>query len=339
MKSNRNIYLQAILLAGALLTSSAWAVSGSCTYTASGSGIGGTGMGGTGMIAKGTGMGGTGMKPGSELAELKVAGNVIYSHGSVEAQSNGLTRLLTKGDPVCVGETIVTRQSGMVQIRMVDDGLIAIRPQTQLKIEKFAYDGTDQDSSMISLFKGASRFVTGKLGKMYPQNDLIHTPNATIGVRGTDHEAVVILPGGAYPSGTYDKVNMGITFIRTDKGEIDIHPNQVGLAADMAKLPTLLNTVPEFYRVDPSMKGRNEQSEQGKSGEGSSGRKMEGSSREQTGKGAEYGHPSETGPGKIESRDNYLDLRSPESASPMQMPNSQETPSIQQSPESSGHSD
>jgi len=336
MKSNRNIYLQAILLAGALLTSSAWAAPGSCTYTASGSGIGGTGisgtgMGGTGIIAKGTGIGGTGMKPGSELAELKVAGNVIYSHGSVEAQSNGLTRSLTKGDPVCVGETIVTRQSGMVQIRMVDDGLIAIRPQTQLKIEKFAYDGTDQDSSMISLFKGASRFVTGKLGKMYPQNDLIHTPNATIGVRGTDHEAVVILPGGAYPSGTYDKVNMGITFIRTDKGEIDIHPNQVGLAADMAKLPTLLNTVPEFYKVDASMRDRHEQSEQGKSGEGSS--------RERTGKGTEYGHPSETGHGKIESRDNYLDLRSPESASPMQMPNSQETPSIQQSPESSGHSD
>ncbi len=346
MKSNQNIYLQAILLAGVLLTSSAWAVSGSCTYAASGSGIGGTGisgtgMGGTGIIAKGTGIGGTGMKPGSELAELKVAGNVIYSHGSVEAQSNGRTRLLAKGDPVCVGETIVTQESGMVQIRMVDNGLIAIRPQTQLKIEKFAYDGTDQDASVISLFKGASRFVTGELGKMYPQNDLIHTPNATIGVRGTDHEAVVILPGssGGYPSGTYDKVNLGITFIRTDKGEIDIHPNQVGLAADMAKLPALLNTIPGFYKVDPSMRDRNEQSEQGKSGEGSSDRKMKGSSREQTGKGAEYGHPSKTGPGKIESRDNYLNLRSPESASPMQMPNSQETPSIQQLPESSGHSD
>ena len=168
MKFNRNIYLRAILLSGALLTSSAWAASGSCTYAASGTGIGGTGisgtgMGGTGIIAKGTGMGGTGMKPGIEIAELKVAGNVIYSRGPVEAQSNGRTRPLAKGDPVCVGETIVTLQSGMVQIRMVDDGLIAIRPQTQLKIEKFAFNGTDQDSSLIFLFKGASRFVTRKL--------------------------------------------------------------------------------------------------------------------------------------------------------------------------------
>jgi hypothetical protein len=345
MKSNR-IYLQAILLSGALLTSSAWAAPGSCTYTASGSGIdgtgiSGTGMGGTGIIAKGTGMGGTGMKPGSELAELQVAGNVIYSHGPVEAQSNGRTRLLAKGDPVCVGETIVTAQSAMVQIRMVDDGLIAIRPQTQLKIEKFAYNGTDQDTSLMSLFKGASRFVTGKVGKMYPQNDLIHTPNATIGVRGTDHEAAVILPGnsGGYPSGTYDKVNLGITFIKTDKGEIDILPNQVGLAEDMAKLPALLNTVPEFYKVDPSSRGRNEQHEKGKSGDGSSDRKMDGSSRERTGKGTEYVQPSETGHRKIESRDNYLDLKSPGSASPMEMPNSQEAPSIQQLPETSDHSD
>lgn len=338
MKSNRNIYLQAILLSGALLTSSAWAASGSCTYNASGSGIGGTGisgtgMGGTGIIAKGTGMGGTGMKPGIEAAELKVAGNVIFSHGPVEAQSNGRTRLLAKGDPVCVGETIVTLQSGMVQIRMVDDGLIAIRPGTQLKIEKYAYNGTDNDASLISLFEGASRFVTGKMGKMYPQNDLIHTPNATIGVRGTDHEAVVILPGGAYPSGTYDKVNMGITFIRTDKGEIDIHPNQVGLAADMAKLPTLLNTIPEFYKIDASMKVRNEQSEHGKSGDGSAHKKMEESFREQTGKGAEFAHPSEMGSKPSESHGNPIDMGRPESAAPLQLP---ETPSIPQLPQTLG---
>ncbi len=78
MKSDRNIYLQATLLAGALLTSSAWAASGGCSYPVAATG--GTGMGGTGMIAKGTGMGGTGMT---------LAGNVIYSHGTVNAQSNG----------------------------------------------------------------------------------------------------------------------------------------------------------------------------------------------------------------------------------------------------------
>ena len=339
MKSNRNIYLRAILLSAALLTSSAWAASGSCTYNASGSGIGGTGisgtgMGGTGIIAKGTGMGGTGMKPGSELAELKVAGNVIFSHGPVEAQSNGRTRLLAKGDPVCVGETIVTQQSGMVQIRMVDDGLIAIRPRTQLKIENFAYNGTDHDASLISLFQGVSRFVTGKLGKMHPQNDLIHTPNATIGVRGTDHEAAVILPGssGGYPSGTYDKVNQGITFIRTDKGEIDIYPNQVGLAVNMEEIPALLKGIPDFYNNDTSLKDKNNQSEQGKTGEGSADKKIGESFREQTGKGAEFAHPSETGSTPSEPTGNPIDMGLPESVAPAELPESPALPDMPESP-------
>jgi hypothetical protein len=324
MKSDRNIYLQVVLLAGALLTPSAWAASTSCAYPASATG--GTGMGGTGMIAKGTGMGGTGMK---------LAGNVIYSHGAVNAQSNGRSRLLAKGDPICVGETIVTSQSGMAQIRMVDDAIIAVRPETQMKIDKYAYNGTNSDASLISLFKGASRFITGKLGKLHPQFDLIKTPNATIGVRGTDHEATVILPGnsGGYQSGTYDKVMQGVTYIKTDSGEIDIHPNQVGLAADITKLPTLLNSIPEFYKTDSSMRGRSEQSDHGKSGDGRSDSGIEGSSRGQN------DHRSESGPAKRESRDSYLDLRSPDSRSPLEMPESQtlggtsETPSM---PESNG---
>lgn len=314
-----------------MLTSAVWAASAGCTYTASG-----TGIGGTGMIAKGSGIGGT----GSSLTQLKVAGKVLYSHGLVEAQNNGRTRTLAKGDPVCVGETIMTRPSGMAQIRMVDNGLIAIRPETQLKIEKYDYSGTDKDASLISLVKGASRFVTGQLGKMHPQFDLVQTPNATIGVRGTDHEAAVILPGnsGGYPSGTYDKVIQGITFIRTDKGEIDIHPNQVGLAENMGALPSLLKAVPDFYRIDPARKDRFELSGHRKAGEGSTEKNIEGHQREQAGKETGSDHHAETGSSSRESRGNYLDLQAPESAAPIGMPSGTDTPATQLLPESSGQS-
>jgi hypothetical protein len=350
MKNNPVIYIGAILLSGALFTSSVWAASGSCTYAASGTGIGGTGisgsgMGGTGMLAKGTGMGGTGMKSAIEIAELKVAGNIISSSGSVEAQSYGRTRLLAKGDSVCVGETIVTQQSGMVQIKMIDDGLIAIRPQTQLKIEKFAYNGTDQDTSLISLLKGASRFVTGKLGKLHPQNDLIHTPYATIGVRGTDHVATVILPGNisGYVTGTYDMVNQGITFIKTDKGEIDILPSQVGMAASMAEAPAMLNGIPEFYRQDGAAQGKGEMPEKGKVGEGGSDGKMNESVREKTGNGTETPRPSsESGSVSGETHGNMPESITPESPeipdnggiSVPELPESPNVPELPQNPES-----
>lgn len=219
----------ALLATLAVYGGSAWATTGGCIYARSG-----TGMGGTGSIAQRVSVG-------------KIAGNVILSRGAVKAQSRGYTRSLAKGDTVCVGETIVTAKSGSAQIRMADDGMITVRPQTKFKIKKFVYRGTRKDNSLFALLRGALRVVTGKIGHRNPQNDLISTPTATIGVRGTDHEATVILSGGKYPAGTYDKVNTGVTFIRTEKGEVDIHPNQVGFVANPGDIPVLLKELPEFY--------------------------------------------------------------------------------------------
>jgi FecR protein len=227
-------------------------------------------MGGTGMVAKGTGIGGTGNP--ALAGEMRLAGNVIFSQGTVEAQSGGHSRALAKGDAVCVGETIITTQSGMAQIRMTDDGMVSIRPLTEFSIKEFVYGGTTKDHSLFALLKGALRVVTGKIGHRYPQNDLIGTPAATIGVRGTDHEATVILPGGKYPAGVYDKVNTGITFIRTEKGEVDIHPNQVGFVANPGDVPNLLKEMPEFYNA-ATAGHKNASPEAGNREEGTTGHK------------------------------------------------------------------
>ena len=249
--------LRALVLLGVLVApcGSAWAASGSCSYAGPGAGIGDTGMGGTGtggtgdVADEGTGTGGTGIRLGVYITEMQVVGNVTVSQGTVEARSNGRTRTLAKGDSVCVGETIMTAKSASVQIMMVDEGLISLRPQTQLKIEKFVYSGTSKDKSLLNLLKGACRIVTGKIGKQYPQNVVIKTPTAIIGDRGADHEAAVILQGDreGYLSGTYDKVNSGATFIRTEMGEVEIHSNQAGFAAGAGEQPTLLPEIPGFY--------------------------------------------------------------------------------------------
>lgn len=322
MKPQQIDLLQRLMILGVLaaFSGSVWATPGGCNYTASG-----TGIGGTGMVAKSTGIGGTGA----------VAGKVILSRGSVEAQSNGRSRLLAKGDPVCVGETIVTPQSGTLEIRMTDDGLVAVRPETQLKIEQFAYAGTSKDMSVFSLLKGAGRFVTGKLGKLYPQNDLIRTPTATIGVRGTDHEATVILPSdrSSFRSGTYDKVNQGITFIRTEKGEIDIRPNQVGLAVSTEAIPVLLKDIPDFYINSASLKEDNRTFEAGKKEEGLGEGRGEGQSRELPGNGAEHANPAESrAPGSELPENPAMDIH--ESLSLPEMPESPTLPELPEPPES-----
>ncbi len=259
----------------------ALASAGTCTYAEPDAGIGGTGnsgtgMGGTGSIAKGTGIGGTGATPEPGTGGMRVAGNVINSQGNVEARSNGRSRLLTRNDAICVGETIVTGPSGTVQLRMADLAVISVLAQTQLKIEKYVFGGTRKDASQLALLKGSGRFITGAIGKVYPQNDLIQTPSGTIGVRGTDHEATVILPNekADLPPGTYDKVNSGITFIRTQKGEVEIHPNEAGYAASPKESPVLLKTIPDFHRLNPSANSESSPSHSNEgSGEDSKGHK------------------------------------------------------------------
>ncbi len=254
----------ALLLALAASSGNVLAASTICKYPqagtqVNGSGMGGTGnagedtgMGGTGIVAKGTGMGGTGSRPDTGFNIKQIAGTVIESTGTAEARQNGNSRLLAKNVAICVGETVVTAKSGTIKIRMADGGLVEVHAQSKLKIEKFIFGRNKSDRSVIALLDGSSRFVTGKIGKKYPQNVLVITPTATIGVHGTDHVATVIPPGsnGEYPAGTYDMVNSGVTFIRTENGEIDIQPNQVGFAASEGEPPTLLHDIPVFYLDD-----------------------------------------------------------------------------------------
>lgn len=260
-----NASLWALLASGVLLAASgaASADANSCLYPSSGnetggSSISGTGMGGTGIVAEGTGMGGTGIKPEEAWKNpTALAGHVIASQGDVTARYKGQTRVLAAGDPICVGETIATTKSGLAQIKMLDEGLVAVRSETKLRIDKFVYGSAKQDGSLFALLDGACRVVTGKIGKKYPQNDLIKTPTAIIGVLGTDHEARVVLPGdaGKYPPGTYDKVNFGITFIRTERGTVNIYPDQVGYSANANELPILLKGLPDFYQGTSPKKG------------------------------------------------------------------------------------
>ena len=250
MTNKRSVTLVQAILPALLLVAidaGAGAYAAICKYTEAG----GSGIGGTGIVAKGTGIGGTGLLPDFGSGKTQVVGTVLESKGVVEARRNGSSRRLAKNDPVCLGETVATQESGAARIKMADEGLVEIRPKSTIKIETFIYEGANKKTT-IALLNGSSRFVTGNIGKAHPENVLVKTQSAVIGVHGTDHEVTVILPDGkgANPPGTYDKVNYGVTFIRTAKGEIDVHPTEVGYAAGTGTAPVLLHEIPDFLRAE-----------------------------------------------------------------------------------------
>lgn len=100
-------------------------------------------------------------------------------------------RDLQQNTVLSVGDRISTRSGGYVHIRMLDGGLLAIRPQSTIEIEVFSYDpkAPEQGRVRYKLHEGTSRSVTGAIGQANKEGFRFNTPVAAIGVRGTDFVA------------------------------------------------------------------------------------------------------------------------------------------------------
>jgi hypothetical protein len=185
-------------------------------------------------------------------AAPNLAGKVDLVEGDVTVYDKAKkSRRVVVGDGVFEGEGIATGRDGELHVNMEDGGFIAVRPNTKMSIAAYRAEGGDQDKSVFSLLQGTFRSVTGWIGKFNPRSYQVHTPTATIGVRGTDHEPLVI-PQGSHEGepGSYDKVNAGATIIQTKHGSIDVKPDQAGFAPWQDRpVPRLLPQVPAFFKV------------------------------------------------------------------------------------------
>ena len=84
---------------------------------------------------------------------------------------------------------------------MIDGGLVALRPDTKLKVDTYVFNGQEDGSEnpVFSLLKGGLRAITGIIGKRNKERYNLRTPTSTIGIRGTDHEPFVVLPPAPKP--------------------------------------------------------------------------------------------------------------------------------------------
>jgi hypothetical protein len=183
-------------------------------------------------------------------AEPVPAGTVELVEGDVRFfDANRRMRRPKAGDRINEGESITTGADGEAHLRMEDGGYIAVRPGTRMRIVNFRAEGGAEDRSIINLLEGSFRAVTGWIAKR-PRAALINTPTATIGVRGTEHEPLVIPEGSRRGEpGTYDRVHIGETEIRTKQGTVAVRPNQAGFAPVRGALrPRVLERVPDFFR-------------------------------------------------------------------------------------------
>lgn len=116
------------------------------------------------------------------------AGTVAAFKGEVQAVSaSGTERPLRSAAAVYVGDTIRTGPGSYVVVEFVDGARTSVRPNSELRIDRYAY-GTGEDGALMSLIKGGLRTITGGIAHQRPESYKVKTAVATLGVRGTEFE-------------------------------------------------------------------------------------------------------------------------------------------------------
>jgi hypothetical protein len=181
--------------------------------------------------------------------EGPAAGSFIVVTGEVKVLgADGSARVAQRGGAFHQGESIVTGANGLAQLRMTDGSALSLRAGSQLRLDRYRFQGADDPDPgfLASLVKGGFRTITGLIGRIKRDNYRVATPSATLGIRGTHFEIVHVarqLPDAA--PGTYNHVYEGITTFRNRAGvEILVSREQTAFVALPGNLAPVLVTPP-----------------------------------------------------------------------------------------------
>jgi hypothetical protein len=165
------------------------------------------------------------------------AGRVEFAIGNVTASAaDGRERSLAKGGEINTGDTIQTTD-GRTQIKFTDGGYMSLQPNTQFKVDDYAYDGKADGSEkgFFKLVKGGLRAITGAIGHTNKTTYRINTPVATIGIRGTE------LTGEYTEEGDNKKlivhVSGGSVYLQNSGGNLVLFQGQSGIVTNENEEP------------------------------------------------------------------------------------------------------
>jgi hypothetical protein len=210
-----------------------------------------------------------------------VVGTVANLSGPLLAQkADGSVKILAQKSAVEQGDTLVSEKNTYARIRFIDNSEITLRPGTQLKIDNFSYeaDKPEKDSALFSLVKGGLRSVTGLLGKRNHDRFGMHTPTATIGIRGTIFIAeyvppaaparggapapgalqppqpgakAPVLPSGGRAPGLYVQVLDGMIHLSNGGGSQNFAAGQFGFTPNFQQPPVIVPANPGIHFQPP----------------------------------------------------------------------------------------
>jgi hypothetical protein len=118
----------------------------------------------------------------ASLAQERIGAAAAVSN-RVEGTVAGAANALAVGSDVFLNELVRTGDDGVARLVFLDNTNLSVGPRSEVTLDRFVYNPSRSAGSVVvRASQGAFRFVTGS---QRPQNYLIQTPIASIGVRGT----------------------------------------------------------------------------------------------------------------------------------------------------------
>lgn len=182
------------------------------------------------------------------------SGRILMSIGDVKIVRNGQSSPAPKGASIQPGDTIVTGVASNAQLRMSDAAVIALRAQTEFKINEYKFNGKADGSEKanLSLVKGGVRAVTGSIGRENKDNLQVNAVVATVGIRGTGYNLnycegnCLTTDNTAVKNGLYAGVFEGQITIKNGAGAESLGVDQYAYVADENAQPIRLLQPPNF---------------------------------------------------------------------------------------------
>jgi len=177
----------------------------------------------------------TALLAGGAPASAEPVGFVAVSNGDVQLQQGGVWQAASRDGEVSIGDAIRTGTDSSAKIVLVDDTLLQIDEETELRIETFHVgDAATRDVSIVRQARGRLRTTVGDAFGGTTKLE-VHIPTAAIGIKGTDFEVVegtyweaCLLSGGIRVSNGYGAAEPApgeCLYAYPDRAPGDPHPN------------------------------------------------------------------------------------------------------------------
>ena len=114
------------------------------------------------------------------------SGEFTFVVGEVSlTKANGQRLTPVRGTAVDPGDRIATGATGMVQLSMVDQAKLSLRPNSQFVVEQYAQRKDSDEGAVLNLVRGTLRTFTGLIASTNRDRFVMRTRVATVGIRGS----------------------------------------------------------------------------------------------------------------------------------------------------------